>query len=89
MSVEREPENESDATLVQQAAVNLTRRRVASDVDELLERFTPAKAAERIEANLRARVARLALSALRRPALLAGVAAAGLALALWRWRKTS
>jgi hypothetical protein len=91
MSSEREPEaeTESAATLVQQAAVDLTRQRVASEVDELVERFKPAVATQRIEANLRARLARLALSALQRPALVAGVTVAGIALAIWRWRKAS
>jgi hypothetical protein len=86
---EREAENESEATLVQQAAINLTRQRVASEVDELLERFKPEVATQRIEASLRAQLARWALAALRRPAVLAGAAAAGVALVLWRWRKAS
>ena len=91
MSIERRPaaETESEATLVEQAAVDLTRQRVASEVDELVQRFKPSVATQRIEADLRARLARFALSVLQRPALVAGVSAAGIAFVIWRWRRAS
>jgi hypothetical protein len=76
--------DESEATRQQQAAIALTRHRVASEVDEIVDRFKPAVVKERAEARIAAELRELAAWARRRPGVAATIVALGLSFLAWR-----
>ena len=78
---------ESEATAEKEAAVDATRQRVATEVEEIVQRFTPAVVKQRLEARLLEKLERLILLARRRPAVVVGFGAAVACLALWQWRR--
>jgi hypothetical protein len=75
---------ESEATLQQQAAIAVTRERVAQQVDEIVDRFKPAVVKERAEKRIVAELRELAAWARRKPGIASAVVALGLSFLAWR-----
>lgn len=81
------PGDAETSTQYEEAALEATRERVASDVEELVHRFSPEVVKERIEERLLARLEPVFGFVRRRPALVASVGAAGVILAVWGWSR--
>jgi hypothetical protein len=77
----------SEATKRQEAAIGVTRQRLASEVDEVVERFKPAQIRRRVGGELRQKLAELVKLARRRPVFTAAIASGALALFIWRSRR--
>lgn len=76
--------DESEATRQQQAALALTRERVAEQVDEIVDRFKPAVVKQRVEARIVAELRELAAWARRKPTVAGALVALGLSFLAWR-----
>jgi len=77
----------SDDTILLEASIDHTRKRVATEVDALAERLKPASLKHELAVELQRRLF-VALATLRkRPAVAASVLGAGLLLLVWRARR--